>query len=219
VCQAEGGPSTIEILRQGAVLATTAVEPSPDWQQVAVENGTSDSAVQTVDSANIVRLHHWSGSGGLEIEKVRMLDSAGVEQVVFPFGGAMFVEIVIKATESGTFPLRPLLTIYRRSDGIKVTQMIGEITELSLSAGDRSLAQLRMQPLNLGSDTYVFSIGLFRKLDLSQVEPPERYDLTERSFEFRIFGREPQYTSVFQHPGEWLIFPPNTNSIGINRIA
>jgi hypothetical protein len=76
-----------------------------------------------------------------------------------------------------------------------------------------------LNPLNLGNDTYVFSVGLFKTLDLLGVQPPERYDLTERSFEFRVYGREPHYGSVFQHPGSWEVSAPELPAGRISRSA
>ena len=72
-----------------------------------------------------------------------------------------------------------------------------------MTAGDRRVARLGLGPLILGNDTYVFSVGLYRKLDIDGVEPPERYDAIDRGFEFRVFGREANYRALVQHPGHW----------------
>ena len=219
VCQAEGAPGTVEVVRQGSALAAASVEPWRDFHQVQLETGPAGQTPKAEEPATIVRLHHWTGLGGLEIRGVRLLGADGQEQAVFPFGGTLVVEIAFQATEAGTFPVRPLLTLYRRSDGIKVSQQFGEPATLTLTAGERRLARLRLEPLNLGNDTYVFAVALFRKMDLSGVEAPERYDMTERSFEFRVHGREAQYGSVFQHPGTWEIVAPDDRSGRLTRIA
>jgi hypothetical protein len=129
------------------------------------------------------------------------------------------VEVTIRSTVAGTFPFRPNLVIFRRSDGIVVSQQPGEPTTLTLAADERRVARLRLGPLNLGNETYVFSVGLFRKLDLHAVEPPERYDAIDRGFEFRIFGREANFRAVFQHPGEWEIVVPTAQTELVSRSA
>ena len=219
VCQAEGGAGHIEIRRQNEVLANTVIEPTSDWKQVRIENGSSDAVAKPEESANVVRLHHFSGLGGLEIERVRILGPDGEEQAVFPFGGTMVVEVTILARKDGAYPFCPVLVIYRRSDGIRVSQQVGEPTTLNMREGERRTARLQLEKLNLGNDTYVFAIGIFRNLDLAMVEAPERYELTERSFEFRIYGREPFYGSIFQHPGKWEILAAGVDTCRVPRIA
>jgi ABC-type polysaccharide/polyol phosphate transport system ATPase subunit len=206
-CHADIGPGTIEVVRQGSALVTAPVSPTRDWQRVHVEAGGAEHKSAAGEPAAAVRPFHWPGLGDLRIERVRMLDPNGDEQTVFAFGGTMVIEVTVRATKTGTFPCRPIIVIHRRSDGIKVTQQIGDPTHLTLAEGDRRVARLRLEPLNLGSDTYVFSVAMYRRLDPTLVEPPEWYDSIDRTFEFRVYGRPTIYNSVFQHPGEWEIVP------------
>ena len=44
---------------------------------------------------------------------------------MFAFAGPLTVEVRLRAEQAGTFPFCLVLTIYRRSDGLCVTQQIG----------------------------------------------------------------------------------------------
>jgi lipopolysaccharide transport system ATP-binding protein len=201
-CQAEGEPGTIELVRQGSVLATVRVEPGRDWDTANLEPATTAAPKEEGPSA-VVPLRHWPGLGDLRIERVRLLGPDGEERAAFPFGGTLTVEVTVQATAAGVFPFRPNVALFRRSDGVLVSQQTGEATSLTVAAGDRRVARLRLGPLILGNDTYVFSVGLYRKLDVDGVEPPERYDAIDRGFEFQVYGREGNYRALVQHPGHW----------------
>jgi lipopolysaccharide transport system ATP-binding protein len=200
-CQTDGRPGFLELLRQDTSLAKATVKPTSDWQRVPLEYGGAEERTATAEPA--IKLHYWPGLGDLKIERVRLLDPDGQEQTVFPFGGTLIVEVTVRADATGTFPFRPNIALFRRSDGVLVSQQPGEPTTLTMTAGERRVARLRLAPLNLGNETYVFSVGIYRKLDLSAVEAPERYDAIDRSFEFRVYGREANFRAVFQHPGAW----------------
>lgn len=201
-CQALGGAGTIELLRQGTVLATATVEPDRDWETFGLESATAAAAPEESPNST-VPLRHWPGLGHFRIERVRLLGPDGGERAAFPFGGSLTVEVTVRATTSGTFAFRPNIALFRRSDGILVSQQTGEPTTLTVTAGERRIARLRLGPLILGNDTYVFSVGVYRKLDIDAVESPERYDAIDRGFEFKVYGREANYRALVQHPGHW----------------
>jgi hypothetical protein len=148
-------------------------------------------------------IRRWPGTGDLTIQNVRLLGEHDTEQGVFEYGSPMFVIVAFTAQHGGRFPVLPSLTIYRRCDGVVVTQNIGEPATIDVCAGETREARLDLGPLNLGNGEYVLSVALFRTLDLNEIDEPQRYDLIDRSYEFRVYGRPQMMRAVFQHPGTW----------------
>ena len=218
-CKAEGGTVSVALIRQGATLAATEVGPARGWQPVRLESGDAADCPPAEPAAPAKQIFRWPGLGDLRVDGVRVLDTDGEERAVFPYGGTMVIEVTIRAAASGAFPCRPVVVLYRRSDGIVVSQQYGEFTTFHLTAGDRRVARLRLGPLMLGNETYVFSVGLYRKFDVETVDPPERYESVDRSFEFRVYGREPRYRAVFQQPGAWEIVAPAADAVRVTRSA
>src|SRR5262245_7203124 len=200
----EGPAATVEVCRGESVLQSTELAPSADWQRgrVACEGKGSTRPESTPGGVETLKLVHWPGLGGLLIETVRLLDEDGNEQSLFAFGSRMTVEVQFRAHEAGTFPVQPALTVYRRTDGVNVTQFVGRSEVVTVDEGETAKACLHLGPLQLGNDTYVVATSLFRKLDARQMEPGERYDTIDRSLQLKVYGREPCRRGVFQHPGE-----------------
>jgi len=206
-----GGPATAEVCRGGAVLHSAELPPAAGWGRTEVACGRPGPArvasVQT-GAASTLKVVHWPGClGGLRIERVRLLDEDGREAAQFAFGSTATVEMLIRADADGVYPLTPALSVCRRSDGIIASQHVGPRGTWTLRAGDTLTARLHLGPLQLGNDTYVVGMGLFRKLDPMQIEEPERYDMLDRSVEFIVHGREPYRRGMFQHPSEWEVEP------------
>lgn len=199
----EGTSATVEVCRGGDVLQSAQLAPTADWQRSRVACEGQDRPGENGTPEPTLKMQHWPGLGGLVIGKMRLLDGTGHETVLFAFGSPMTLEIQFRADEGGTFPFQPALTIYRRADGVCISQHIGLREELTMAADEIATACLRLGPLQLSNDTYVFSIGLFRQFDGSST--PERYDLVDRSVEFKVYGRESHRRGVFQHPGEWTV--------------
>jgi lipopolysaccharide transport system ATP-binding protein len=198
----EGSGAAVDVCHGDTVLTSTPLEAGAAWRHARLEcTGQGREAVPVEPSG--LKPMHWQGLGGLRVERVRLLNQDDQEAVHFAFGSPMSLEIQINADHAGTYPLQTILNIYRRSDGIHVSQNIGPRATWVLAAGDTINARLDLGPLQLGNDTYVVSAGLFAKLDPMQIEAAERYDSLVRSVEFRVHGREPHRRGIFQHPGEW----------------
>jgi lipopolysaccharide transport system ATP-binding protein len=203
------GPAVVaEVCHNDAALQAIELSPAADWQRARIACPAKTTATpRTTTSAGDgpLKLVHWPGLGGLLIEGIRLLDEDGADQSLFEYGRPMTVAVRFRAAHAGTFPCQPALTVYRRSDGVNVTQFVGPSEVLILAAGEEARAVLRLGPLQLGNDTYVIASSLFRKLDPQQIEPAERYDTIDRSVQFKVYGREPFRRGVFQHPGEWSV--------------
>ena len=114
----------------------------------------------------------------------------------------MTLQVELTATTDCECPVTANVAIYRR-DGVKVTQLRSDNPVLSLERGGKVLARLDFGPLNLGNAHYVVSVGIYRVLDPMLQEESQRYDLLDRSYEFRVDGHPPIFSSVFQHRGTW----------------
>jgi hypothetical protein len=112
----------------------------------------------------------------------------------------MTIIISGEARKAGTFPVTPAVTLFR-TDGLLVSNHVGEERSIFVEAGDRFQFRLRFARLNLGDGSYVLSVGLFR--DLVPNGSSKAYDLIGLSFEFQVAGNAPFDNGVFSHPSEW----------------
>jgi ABC-type polysaccharide/polyol phosphate transport system ATPase subunit len=149
-------------------------------------------------------LSRWPGEGSFMIERVVLAGTTGAEQAVFRVGEPLNLEVTFTAKRSGIFPLTFVAVLFRR-DGVLVSRHIGTALQLSVSEGETRVARLELGPLNLGNGHYVFSIALYKELDIELRSEATYYDLIDRSFDFEVFGTPPLVTAVFQHPGIWKI--------------
>lgn len=200
----------------------TAARADLESQDTAAEGGVPTAGVtetsepdpaaasQTVESAAPVRAAldgRWPGEGSVMIDAVRLLDGGGAERAVFQVGEEMVVDMACSARRADEFPVIPVAVLFRR-DGVLVSRFIGDRLDLRLGAGEKFTVRLPLGRLNLGNAHYVFSVALYRKLDVQNVEPVEIYDLIDRSYEFEVYGTPPLVTGVFQHPGRWEVRSP-----------
>jgi hypothetical protein len=204
----DGGDAVVEMCRGGTVLQSMSLPASREWRRATITsqaNGTSTPPSDAPGDRSGLKTVHWPGLGGLRVQSVRILDEQGMEGVHFQFGKPMSIEIQIVAEQSGTFPVQAGLSVYRRGDGVYVTQCIGPCTTHTWSQGETMIMRLNLGPLQLGNDTYVVAVVLLRSFDPSEIKTAERYDLLDRSVEFKVHGREPYRRGIFQHPGEWVV--------------
>lgn len=145
-------------------------------------------------------LSRWPGMGMLSIGDVKLVGDDGAERGVFQVGTPMTLRMTFKAEAAGTYPVVPAVTIYR-TDGILISNHVGQMTEVAMEAGQSREARVAFGPLNLGNGYYVFSVALYRRLN--HLEQAEVYDLIDRSYEFQVVGNGPFDNGVFRHPGEW----------------
>ena len=221
-CSGSGWLS-MEVLKKGRLLSTRSLPTEGidrRTERIALEHletenlaGSPGARGETISRENdrkpTVQSHggkpskrRWPGEGSLTIEEVVLLDANGEEQTVFKVGTPMILRMTIVAQKSGKFRVIPVAVIYRL-DGIVVSQHWGAPIDLEARKGERRGVQLDFGPINLGNGDYVFSVGLFRKLDPYDLWEAEHYQIVDRSYEFKVSGNPPRMTGIFQHPGEW----------------
>ncbi|MGH8764396.1 MAG: hypothetical protein ACRET8_01650, partial [Burkholderiales bacterium] len=62
---------------------------------------------------------------------------------------------------------------------------------------------LRYAPLMLGNGEYVVSVALFRRLDMRDTNTAIKYDLWDRSFQFKMVTPYAMDQSLLKPPAEW----------------
>jgi hypothetical protein len=82
--------------------------------------------------------------------------------------------------------------------------------ELDIVEDETVEAELVLEPLLIGTGTYLLSLGLYRKLELNDVIPSEVYDYLDRSFEFQVTGSPPVHNELVHHPGGWALVDGDT---------
>jgi len=72
-----------------------------------------------------------------------------------------------------------------------------------MEAGQSGKIRLRYSDLLFGNGDYVVTIALHEVIDLINIERSTRFDLLDRSFQFRVYGNPPSNCAIFSHPAEW----------------
>ena len=138
------------------------------------------------------------------IDKAWLLGADGRDQTVFWAGGPLALRVRVKACRRGWFNLLPTATLFRL-DGVLISNFIAPSFPLTLEEGEPSEFQLDLSPINLGDGYFTFSLAIFEGV----VDAECRYDLVDRSYEFRVVGNPALLAPcVFQHPASWQMVAP-----------
>lgn len=191
------------------------LEQSPNWTTARIElprdADAADDQVEEAPEASPAgerhparRLSRWEGRPGLTIDAVALCDEHGEIHTTFAVGRPLMIAFDVLASEPGQFPIVPAVLVFRL-DGIVVTRHVSAPVVLDVEPGDRIPVQLDFGPLKLGNGSYVVSIGLYRTIDLADIEPSEFYDYLDKSYEFKVVGNPPLHNELVRHPGSWTI--------------
>ena len=201
---ATAGELVVEVERGQTHLGTetlSVVKGSWASHRVSITSGTD--AVQNdgrarpgVSTTSVVR---WPGLGAVTIRDVSVVDIEQRERAIVDSGDSIAIRLTVEAQESGIHPILPALTLYR-IDGILVSNhLCPERYEVELRAGERKVFELGFDSVLLADGHYLISAALFR----NEAEGSERYDLMDRSYEFKVTGRDDTSGAIFEHPGQW----------------
>lgn len=149
------------------------------------------------------KISRWSGTGGLHIAKVRILDRNGHETSTFDSGSPFEVEFDIEAKESGRYPCSYAFVMFAQ-DGRQLIRHLSDQFIYDLDAGEHRLIRMRYDSLQLGPGDYFFSVAIYKTWESYRPELCEWYDLISRSFEFKVQKDSLNDPSVFRHPVTWL---------------
>ena len=215
---AEG--ATVAFGQSGRIDVTSTLPRSEAWRTHRIElvrseelpsDGEVSAAMDNQTRRPRTSTSRWEGVGKLAMEDVALLDERGRDQVIFQVGRPMTIAVSIVALEAGIYPLMPATLIFRL-DGIVVARHVAERQVLELEQDERISARLDLGELQLGNGTYVLSVGLYRKLDMQDIEPSEFYDYFDKSFEFQVIGSPPLHNELVRHPGTWVLTPDTTRA-------
>lgn len=146
------------------------------------------------------RVVKWPGEGSIAIHDVALLNAKGGEQAVYAPGEPMSLRMTFAARRTDVFDILPVVAVYRL-DGVLVSRHHADkCVSVHLTAGEPRTGLLEFGRLNLGDGHYVVSVGLFR----TAVTESERYDLIDRSYEFKVVATDPHFKGpVFHHESRW----------------
>lgn len=181
----------------------------------SIAGGGSDEGESPEDPSKISR---WSGTGGLHIAKIRILNGEGAEESTFDSGAPFEVEFDIEAKEPGEYPCTYALVLFAQ-DGRQLIRHLSDEYVYVLEAGDHRFMRLRYDALQLGPGDYFFSVAIYKTWEPYKPELCEWYDLISRSFEFKIQMDSENDPSVFRHPVSWQEPEeiPTTRAAGIRK--
>lgn len=203
-------------------LTTTLPATGSEWKTLALSLGTVGPPKTEAVKATIVCgdersskdegesgreeriIRRWPGTGNLTIVGVSLLGDDGKAQAVFSPGARMTLRMVVKGRESGMHEVLPVVSLHR-IDGLYVSNHpTAEPLQVAFEADRPRVFELDFGQLNLGDDYYVLSAAIFK----TTIAAEERYDLIDRSFEFKVVGNPAAHrNAVFRHPGHWSVLP------------
>ena len=211
--------------RSGRIDVVQPLEPADDWTtaRIVLREPEEEPPIGQVERSSpeqgeqraqtVRRLSRWEGIGTLAMEDVSLLDRDDNEQTTFAVGEPMAVAFQVVAAKQGQYPVVFAVLIFRL-DGIVVTRHVSEEVVLDVEQDERVQARLDLGPLQLGNGTYVVSLGLYRTIDIEDIEPSEFYDYFDKSYEFKVVGNPPLHNELVRHPGEWTVAGTPAHGLG-----
>lgn len=175
--------------------------------QLAAEAGQADSTpapLLPAEPAEPGVISRWPGEGNLLIERVALVDADGEERAVLSTGTPVTIRVLIRAIASGEMDLILAALIFRQ-EGMVATRHVSPLRRVSVTAGDALEAELDLGPLMLGNGRYLYSVGLYRDLDMDLIQRSHFYDYIDRSFAFEVQGGPKLRNELFAHPGTWTL--------------
>ena len=222
--RARAGTLRLELLRDGEIVSTTEILSAADWMRHRVSVGgralsgepelgeaSGPSALQRPPRGEPSR---WPGEGQLRIEEVTLLDARVEERAVYVVGEPLNVRVRIRADAPGAFTVSPAAIVFR-TDGVVMTRHVGEATTLELDTDDHVDADLELGSVGFGNGYYFLSVGLYRFIDVNDLEPSNYYDYIDRSYEFQVVGAPRLHNELVIRPISWRLSVRPGNGVQI----
>ena len=177
-------------------------ETMPDWY---CDRLSSEMAGQLVEEDVEVpeEASRWVNDERLKIVGSRLIGSDGKQAKRFLTHSPFAVEILIEATESGTFDCWYVVLIYGE-DGKPLTRHVSRKQRYSLKAGERRRAFMFHDELLFGEGEYHVSVGIFKHWDPNERHVANWYEILNRSLTFKVYKDGEFDPSLFYHPHKWL---------------
>lgn len=157
----------------------------------------------TANQMSTLVLSRWQGDGDLKIERVSIFDSGG-ESYILKTGSPAEFRMQLSSSAEGLFKAKYHFNILK-VDGTNVANHLSEEDTFQLNPGDEKTVSLVFKNLLLGPGTYVMSVGVYKTFDVDHPSEAVRYDLIDRSFEFKVTSDLDFNQGVVYHPCKWLI--------------
>ncbi len=131
----------------------------------------------------------WGGEGGLRIELLRIVDTAGKEVWSIAAGTSIVLEAVISSEKDGAFQYQPIFTILDESSRV-VAHLYGDIQSYFFEKGKNYTVKASIVPNNLGEGVYYLSLALFKDFNRTAPNASVRYDLLGRAVQLKVISRD-----------------------------
>ena len=138
---------------QQKVLGRATLETGPGWQERSWDARADAAATQVLSTAT----GHY-GSGRLRIREVTFRNGAGESTVAVKHGGALAIDVRFEAMEEPP-PRDPTFVVAFNRPGVAAGAYI-HVDRLTLPAGRAFLVRAGIEPLLLGSGTWLVTVGL-----------------------------------------------------------
>lgn len=187
----EGAWVSAKMDARGSALVERSIAARPD--QGAAPGRTAEPTIS-----------RWPGEGKLRIAAVELLDELGAEGAVFDVGRRITLRLTGIAEEQGRFPVI-LASLLFRLDGVVVSRSVSAEVVLDLEAAEKFTAELQLADGDLGNGYYALSVGLYRDIDVNDVDPSTFYDYVDRSYEFQVVGAPRLHNELLIGNRQWVV--------------
>jgi lipopolysaccharide transport system ATP-binding protein len=144
----------------------------------------------------------WSGEKGLKVSAVRVRNEDKKQTGILRSGESAELEMEIVAEEDGLYKCKYHFYIFT-AQGTPLTRHCSEEDSFFLSKGNIRRIRMSYPKVLFGNGEYIFTAGVYKHLDLFNLQSAIRYDLLTRSFEFKVVDVHRDDTSLFHHPCVW----------------
>ena len=189
----------------GSIVSPADTDPStraiPDWYRRRLASLMSGQ-IQVEDQTFETEAARWVNDARLRIAAATVRDEDGQTATSFMRGATLSFRIEIEAMETGSYDCWFVVLTYG-DDGRPLLRQVSEKQVLTMTAGERYIAEVHYERLLLGKGEYHASIGIFRHWDPDDRNSAHWYEILNRSVEFRVDYSGPYDPALLEHPAAW----------------
>lgn len=149
---------------------------------------------------------------GLKIHDLKLLNSSGEIVDAINVNQKVDIEISIQAEVTGFYNVYFVVVLFTE-DGRWLTRHCSHKMEINIEKNKIHAIRMQYEKVLLGNGKYVFSVAIYKNLDLNDLSTARYYDLLSRSFEFKVYGNPQGDSTLFHHPAKWVSSKSTSHSI------
>tara|TARA_R110002110_G_scaffold415562_1_gene651085 strand:+ start:56252 stop:57592 length:1341 start_codon:yes stop_codon:yes gene_type:complete len=171
------------------------------------ETGTSQKKVllkSILGEVNLAEnaISQWSGSHGLKIKNISLLDKNKQSTDCFKTYDPFTIKFEYTNEAPGLYTFTAVAILFAE-DGRIISRFVNQPLSVTMKDGQVNTIELFCKSLILGNGSYIFSVALYKKLDLQNLSAAEPYDLLSRCFNFKVISDDRFDPTLVHIPAVW----------------